>query len=82
MARTTCLLCLISTVSGRSKKAKKVALETGTQQNLSNLDFLEIAMLKAHQPLLHKNPLEQAKATKAKQGLLADMAGVMAMQAG
>ncbi len=46
MARTTCLVCLISTVSGHSKKAENafedVALVAGTQQNLSNLYSLDI----------------------------------------
>jgi hypothetical protein len=41
MAHTACLVCLISTVSGRikkeKKKAKNVALAAGTQQNLNNL---------------------------------------------
>jgi hypothetical protein len=40
MAHTACLVCRISTVSGRSKKAKNVVLAVGAQQNLSNLDFL------------------------------------------
>jgi len=43
MARTACLLCFIKTVNGCSKKGenalKDVALEAGTQQNLSNLLF-------------------------------------------
>jgi hypothetical protein len=49
MACTTCLVCFISTVNGRSKKKKKkenafedVALVAGTQQNLSNLYSLDI----------------------------------------
>ncbi len=50
MARTACLVCFISTVNGRSKKKEKekanaledVALVAGTQQNLSNLYFLDI----------------------------------------
>jgi hypothetical protein len=41
MARTACIVCLISTISGRNKKAKNalvdVALVVGTLQNLSNL---------------------------------------------
>jgi hypothetical protein len=40
MAHTACLVCLVSTVSGRSKKAlEEVPLEVGTKQNLSNLFF-------------------------------------------
>ncbi len=46
MALTTYLVCLISTVSGRCKKAKNalddVALVAGTQQNLSNLYSVDI----------------------------------------
>jgi hypothetical protein len=46
MARTACLVCLISTVSGRCKKRENaledVALVAGTQQNLSNLYSLDI----------------------------------------
>ncbi len=40
-AHTTCLVSLISTVIGRSKKIpfKEAALVAGTQQNLSNLDL-------------------------------------------
>ncbi len=45
MAHTACLVCLISTVSGRikkrNKKANNSALVAGTQQTLSNL-FLQI----------------------------------------
>jgi hypothetical protein len=41
MSCTTCLVCLIITVSGFTKKEKKkaenVVLAAGTQQNLSNL---------------------------------------------
>ncbi len=40
MAHTPCLNCVISTVSGRSKKGKNAVLEARSQQNLSNLDFL------------------------------------------
>jgi len=40
MACTTCIVCLSSTVSGGSKKAKNAELVAGTQQNLSNLDFI------------------------------------------
>jgi hypothetical protein len=46
MAHTACLVCLISTVSGRCKKAENaledVALVAGTQQNLSSLSSLNI----------------------------------------
>ncbi len=50
MACTTCLVCFISTVNGRSKKKEKekanaledVALVVGTQQNLSNLYSFDI----------------------------------------
>jgi hypothetical protein len=46
MARTACLVCLISTVSGCCKKAENaledVVLVAGTQQNLSNLFSLDI----------------------------------------
>jgi hypothetical protein len=46
MACTTCLVCLIGTVSGRSKKKKipleDVALVAGTKQNLSKLYSLDI----------------------------------------
>ncbi len=46
MARTACLVCLISTVSGHFKKGENaledVALVAGTQQNLSNLYSLDI----------------------------------------
>ncbi len=47
MARTTCLVCLTSTISGRCKKRSQNALEdvalvAGTQQNLSNLYSLDI----------------------------------------
>ncbi len=46
MAHTACLVCFISTVNGRSKKGENaledVALVVGTQQNLSNLYFLDI----------------------------------------
>jgi hypothetical protein len=47
MAHTACLVCLISTVNGRSKKSKKrsllrVALVVGTQQNLSSLYYLDV----------------------------------------
>jgi hypothetical protein len=41
MARTACLVCLVSTVSGRSKKAKNVALVAGTQQFIS-LDIYDL----------------------------------------
>jgi hypothetical protein len=48
-ARTTCLVCPISTVNGHSKKkrkkAKNVALVAGTQQTLSNIFFLSISMV-------------------------------------
>ncbi len=44
MARTICLVCLISTDSGRNKKAKNAALVVGTKQTLSNLHFLLISM--------------------------------------
>ncbi len=40
MANTACLVCLISTVSGRCKE-KENALQ-GTQQNLSSLYSLDI----------------------------------------
>ncbi len=47
MAHTACFVCLINTVSGCSKKSKKipvenVALGAGTYQNLSNLYSLDI----------------------------------------
>jgi hypothetical protein len=46
MAHTACLVCLISTVSGRCKKTENaledVALVAGTQQNLSNQYSLDI----------------------------------------
>ncbi len=46
MAHATCLVCLISTVSGGSKKAKNafedVALVAGTWQTLSYLYSLDI----------------------------------------
>jgi hypothetical protein len=46
MVHTVCLVCLISTVSGRSKKKENdledVALVAGTQQNLGNLYSLDI----------------------------------------
>ncbi len=46
MARTACLVCLISTVSGHCNKGenalKDVTLVAGTQQNLSNLYALDI----------------------------------------
>ncbi len=47
MACTTCLVCFISTVNGRSKKRKKrsllrVALVAGTLQNLSSLYYLDV----------------------------------------
>jgi hypothetical protein len=48
MARTECLVCLISTVSGCCKKEEAenaledVALVAGTQQNLSTLYSLDI----------------------------------------
>ncbi len=46
MARTACLVCLISTGSGRCKKVENaledVALLAGTQQYLSNLYSLDI----------------------------------------
>ncbi len=45
MARTACFVCLISTVSGCSKKRpKSAALVAGTQQTLGNLYFLLISM--------------------------------------
>jgi hypothetical protein len=48
MACTACLVCLISTVNGCSKKelkkAKNVALAAGTKQTLSNLFFHSIFM--------------------------------------
>ncbi len=42
MARTICLVCLISTVNGRSKKRSlgRLALVAGTQQNLKPSIFL------------------------------------------
>jgi hypothetical protein len=40
MACAACIVCLISTASVRRKKAKNAVLVVGTQQNLSNLDFL------------------------------------------
>jgi hypothetical protein len=52
MAHIACLVCVISTVKGRSKKRKKkenaledVALVAGTQQNISNLYSLDIYVL-------------------------------------
>jgi hypothetical protein len=43
MASTACLVCLISSVSGRCKNAlEKQALVVGTKQNLSNQLFLDI----------------------------------------
>jgi hypothetical protein len=46
MARTVCLLCLISTVCARCKESQNaledVALVAGTQQNLSNPFSLDI----------------------------------------
>jgi hypothetical protein len=46
MAHTTCLVCFISTLNGRSKikenALEDVALVAGTQQNLSNLYSLDI----------------------------------------
>jgi hypothetical protein len=46
MACTACLVCLISSVSGRCKKVENaledVALVAGTQQNLNNLYSLDI----------------------------------------
>ncbi len=46
MAHTACLVCLISTVSGRCKKwenaLEDVELVASTQQNLSNLYSLDI----------------------------------------
>jgi hypothetical protein len=46
MARTTCLVCFISTVYGHSinkeNALEDVALVAGTQQNLSNLYSLDI----------------------------------------
>ncbi len=46
MVSTTCLVCFISTVNGRSKKQENacedVALVAGTQQNLSNLYSLDV----------------------------------------
>ncbi len=46
MAHTACLVCFISTISGRCKKAENVfedvVLVEGTQQNLSNLHSLDI----------------------------------------
>ncbi len=40
MVCTACLVGLISTVSGHSKKAKYAELVVSKQQNLSNLDFI------------------------------------------
>ncbi len=47
MAHNACLVCFISSVNGHSKKSKKrsllwVALEAGTQQNLSSLYYLDV----------------------------------------
>jgi hypothetical protein len=46
MARTTCLVCFISTVNGNNKKEENafedVALVEGTQQNLCNLYSFDI----------------------------------------
>jgi hypothetical protein len=46
MAHTACLVCVISTVSGRCKKGENaledVALVAGTQQKFSNLYSLDI----------------------------------------
>ncbi len=47
MASTACLVCLISSVSGRFKNKAKIALEDvalveGTQPNLNNLYSLDI----------------------------------------
>ncbi len=43
MAHATCVVCLISSVSGRCKNPLKgQALVAGTKQNLSNLLFLDI----------------------------------------
>jgi hypothetical protein len=41
MARTACIVCLISTFNGYSKKRSlgRLALVVGTQQTLSNLFF-------------------------------------------
>jgi hypothetical protein len=46
MARTACLVCLVNTVSGCCKNAlEEVALEAGTQQNLSYLLFFRYLWL-------------------------------------
>jgi len=47
MVYTTCLVCFISTVNGRSQKNREIAfvdvvLVAGTQQNLTNICFLDI----------------------------------------
>ncbi len=43
MAHTACLVCLVSTVSGRRKNPlEEQVLVVGTKQNLSHLLFLDI----------------------------------------
>jgi hypothetical protein len=42
MAHTACLVCLISTVSGCSKKAKNAVLVAGTQQKFEQSISLDI----------------------------------------
>ncbi len=42
MARTACLVCIISTTKKAKNALEDKALEAGTLQNLSNLYFLDI----------------------------------------
>jgi hypothetical protein len=50
MAHTACLVCFSSNVNGCSEKKENaledVVLVSGTQQNLSNLNYLDIYGLK------------------------------------
>ncbi len=54
MVHTACIVCLIITVRGAAKKAKNTVLVAGTQQNLSNLDFLKISMAKTRLGFCHR----------------------------
>jgi hypothetical protein len=54
MAHITCLVCLVSTVSGHSKNPlEEAVLVVGSKQNLSNLLFLDIYDLR----LFHRHEI-------------------------
>ncbi len=65
MVRTACLVCIISTINGRSKKKanalEDVAQVAGTQQNLSNLYFLDIYELMSQSTIIEYYPNDVPK---------------------